>query len=80
MTKVEEGGGHKTYCQKLKQVIKKETSLGGKQPMMRPGWYTKGGVRIKQYMVYQGGVHAGKPKGLKAVCEERFGVDAVQGN
>ena len=45
---------------------------------MRPG---PNGIRVKmiQHMVFTGGVHAGKPKGLRAVCEERFGVEAVRG-
>ena len=54
-------------------------NLGGKQPHMRPGWYKRNGFRFVQHMVYQGGVHAGMAKGLKAVCEERFGVEAVIG-
>ena len=63
-----------------KDLRKMNVSPGGKQPKMRPGWYyTKGGLRIKQHMVFQDGVNVGKPKGLKAVCGERFGVDEVQG-
>ena len=46
---------------------------------MRPGYYFKEGVKFVQHMVFTGGIHAGKAKGLKAVCEERFGVEAVKG-
>ena len=46
---------------------------------MRAGWYRRGPLKIKQYMVFQTGPLAGKAKGLKAVCIERFGLDAVIG-
>ena len=52
---------------------------GGKQPKMRPGWYTKNGIKFKQHMVYSGGRYAGLAKGLRAVCEERFGEASVEG-
>ena len=52
---------------------------GGKQPLMRAGWYLKSGVRFIQHMVFEGGRYEGMAKGLKAVCEERFGKEAVQG-
>ena len=55
-------------------------ALGGKQPLMRPGWYRRGCLKIKQHMVFQDGPHMGKAKGLKFVCMERFGQEAVQGN
>ena len=47
--------------------------------MMRPGWYRKGCLKIKQHMVFTEGPNAGKAKGLRLVCEERFGEDVVQG-
>ena len=46
---------------------------------MRAGWYRRGPLKIKQYMVFQTGPLVGKAKGLKAVCIERFGLDAVIG-
>ena len=52
---------------------------GGKQAVMRPGWYEKDGERVVQPMVFEEGRFAGLAKGLKAVCEERFGADAVKG-
>ena len=52
---------------------------GGKQPMMRPGWYVKNGFKFTQHMVFTGGPHKGLQKGLRAVCEERFGLESVQG-
>ena len=58
---------------------KMNVNPGGKQPKMRPGYYFKEGVKFVQHMVFTGGIHAGKAKGLRAVCEERFGVEAVKG-
>ena len=52
---------------------------GGKQPLMRAGWYVRSGVRFTQHMVFEGGRYAGMAKGLRAVCEERFGEEAVKG-
>ena len=52
---------------------------GGKQPCMRNGWYVRGGVRWKQSMVFEDGPLKGQPKGLREVCSERFGEDAVTG-
>ena len=52
---------------------------GGKQPLMRPGYYLKDNIRFKQHMVFTGGPKAGQAKGLKVVCEERFGTEAIQG-
>ena len=48
---------------------------GGKQPIMRPGWYRRGNLKFKQHMVFEDG----RAKGLRAVCLERFGEAAVQG-
>ena len=48
---------------------------GGKQPIMRPGWYKKGVLKIVQHMVFPDG----RAKGLRAVCLERFGEAAVVG-
>ena len=52
---------------------------GGKQPLMRPGWFVKSGVRFKQHMVYEGGQFVGLAKGLHQVCLERFGARAIKG-
>ena len=53
---------------------------GGKQPLMRPGWYVlQNGVRIKQHMVYEGGPYEGQAKGLRQVLLERFGPDRIKG-
>ena len=46
---------------------------------MRDGWYVRGGVRWRQAMVFESGPLKGQPKGLREVCMERFGEDAVQG-
>ena len=52
---------------------------GGKQPLMRPGWYIRAGLRFKQPMVFGGGRFAGMAKGLREVCLERFGEDIIKG-
>ena len=52
---------------------------GGKQPLMRPGWFKKGPMKIKQHMVFMDGPNQGMAKGLRAVCQERFGDQMVQG-
>ena len=46
---------------------------------MRPGWYMRGTLRIKQHMVFPDGPFAGQAKGLRVVCQERFGDEAVKG-
>ena len=46
---------------------------------MRPGWYRIGGLKMIQHMVFQEGPRAGEAKGLKVVCSERFGPEAVEG-
>ena len=57
---------------------KMNVNPGGKQPLMRPGWYIRRGLRYTQHMVFKGGVRAGQAKGLRAVCQERFGEDMVE--
>ena len=52
---------------------------GGKQPKMRPGWFVRNGLRFKQHMVFEGGPYEGQPKGLRQVCKERFGAEAITG-
>ena len=46
---------------------------------MRPGWYKRGALKIKQHMVFPDGLFAGQAKGLRVVCQERFGEAAVKG-
>ena len=46
---------------------------------MRAGYYRRGPLKIKQHMVYQEGPNTGLAKGLKAVCCERFGEEAILG-
>ena len=46
---------------------------------MRPGWYAMGPLIVKQHMVFPDGPNAGLAKGLRVVCQERFGEEAVQG-
>ena len=53
---------------------------GGKQPLMRPGWYRRGPLKIKQNMVFVDGPNIGLAKGLRVVCHERFGESCIQGN
>ena len=52
---------------------------GGKQPRMRAGWFMRGGMRWRQSMVFEDGPLRGQPKGLREVCLERFGEEAVKG-
>ena len=52
---------------------------GGKQSVMRPGWFVRNGVRFRQHMVFEGGQYEGLPKGLRQVCLERFGAEAITG-
>ena len=52
---------------------------GGKQPLMRPGWFRRGPLKIKQHMVFLEGPNMGLAKGLRVVCQERFGENAVNG-
>ena len=49
---------------------------GGKQPMMRPGWYVKNGFKFTQHMVFTGGPHKGLQKGLGQFV--RRGLDLSQ--
>ena len=51
----------------------------GRQPLMRPGWYVRAGVRFRQSMVFEGGPYEGEAKGLREVCLERFGGDSIKG-
>ena len=52
---------------------------------MRAGWYRienhsgGTGMKIIQHMVFQSGPRKGEAKGLKVVCSERFGPEAVEG-
>ena len=43
------------------------------------GNLTKITFRFTQHMVFMEGPHKGKPKGLRIVCGERFGMDFVKG-
>ena len=52
---------------------------GGKQNIMRPGWYLKDGVKVKQKMVFEDGELTGVAKGLRQVCRERFGDEKIRG-
>ena len=52
---------------------------GGKQAVMRPGWYRRGPLKFKQSMVFEDGPNKGLAKGLRAVCQERFGEGVVLG-
>ena len=52
---------------------------GGKQPLMKDGYFEKDGERVPQSMVFTEGPNNGLAKGLKQVCLERFGPDAVKG-
>ena len=51
---------------------------GGKQAIMRPGWFIRNGLKFTQHMVFTGGPNKGLAKGLKAVCEEIFGAEQFE--
>ena len=70
---------HSGYAEDALVAKLMNVNPGGKQPKMRPGWFIKNGLRFKQYMVFEGGPLEGQAKGLKQVCIERFGLEAVQG-
>ena len=46
---------------------------------MRPGWYCRGPLNIKQNMVFKDGTNIGLAKGLRVVCQERFGESSIEG-
>ena len=46
---------------------------------MRPGRYKRGPLIVKQHTVFTEGPYTGLAKGLKAVCSERFGEEAIKG-
>ena len=60
-------------------VKKLKVNSGGKQPLMHPGWFVKHEVWFKQTMVFEEGRFAGQANGLRAVCEDTFGLEAVKG-
>jgi len=70
---------HSAYADDALRAERMNVRHGGKQPKMRDGWYRKGGGRWRQSMVFEDGPHQGLPKGLREVCLERFGENAVQG-
>ena len=48
--------------------------------MMKDGYFENSdGVQVSQQMVFQDGPDKGLAKGLKQVCLERFGADAIKG-
>ena len=53
--------------------------VGGRQPLMRPGWFRRGPLKITQHMVFMDGPNKGLAKGLRAVCQERFGDQIILG-
>ena len=58
---------------------KMNVNPGGAQPLMRPGWFKIGPMKMVQHMVFQSGPQTGTAKGLKVVCRERFGDESVNG-
>ena len=58
---------------------KMNVNPGGKQPLMRPGWFRKGPLKIVQHMVFSSGPNKGLAKGLREVCRERFGEKLIAG-
>ena len=53
---------------------------GGKQPLMKDGYFmSASGELVTQSMVFLDGPNQGLAKGLKQVCLERFGPEAIKG-
>ena len=47
---------------------------------MKDGYFwSQEGEKVVQSMVFESGPHKGLPKGLRQVCFERFGNDAIKG-
>ena len=67
-------------------VQKMNVNPAGKQNKMRPGYYYKdctatgGKVKVKQPMCFETGPLIGEAKGLRTVCEERFGSESTRGS
>ena len=67
------------YSEDSLQAKQMNVNPGGKQNKMRAGWFVKGGLRFRQHMIFEGGQFKGLPKGLRQVCLERFGAEAITG-
>ena len=52
---------------------------GGKQNIMRPGWYLRDGVKVEQKMVFEDRELTGVAKGLRQVCRDIFGDEKIRG-
>ena len=71
---------HGSYGDDALNVNKMNVGIGGKQPLMKDGYYTNpAGEVVAQPMVFRGGPNQGVAKGLKQVCLERFGPEAIKG-
>ncbi|CAK5263642.1 unnamed protein product [Mycena citricolor] len=69
---IDNSQGHSAYAEDALVVNRMNLNPGGKQALMRPGWFIKDGRTVSQPMVFEPGhASAGKAKGMKAVLQER---------
>ncbi|KAI6168758.1 hypothetical protein EDD17DRAFT_1773030 [Pisolithus thermaeus] len=66
---IDNSQGHSAYAEDALLASHMNVNPGGKQPQMQDGWYQKDGVTVVQKMVFSQDhpLHAGEPKGIKAI-------------
>ena len=63
---------HGAFVDDALNVNNMNLSPGGKKPVLRPGWFEHGGLRVVQEMIFPiGHPKASVPKGIKQVLQER---------
>jgi hypothetical protein len=69
---VDHSQGHCMYRLDALLVSRMNLNPGGKQALMRDGWWMDGNVRRVQKMVFPANhpEHPGQPKGMKVVLQE----------
>ena len=78
---------HLAYAPDALVASKMNVGIGGKQPLMRKGYFYKVSAngekilikKVEQSMVIEKGANKGLAKGLKKVCSERFGYENIKG-
>ena len=71
---------HWSFGEDALNVRKMNVGIGGKQPLMKDGYFmSASGEVVMQSMVFLDGPNQGLAKGLKQVCLERFGPEAIKG-
>ena len=62
---------HSVYAQNALHTANMNKEMGGKQPILRDGWYEKDGVRVVHPMVFQDAQGTLIPKGIQCILQER---------